>query len=106
MFRIFRIFRVLRVIRLVRARGIERLGVDLLEARASATFLLTIFMVLVVLEISGASIYYVEGGDPAANIKSASDALWWGIVTITTVGYGDRYPVTDGGRVIGVFLLI
>ncbi|HEX5039918.1 MAG TPA: potassium channel family protein [Candidatus Limnocylindria bacterium] len=106
LFRIFRVFRVLRVVRLIGARGVERLGIDLLEARASATFLLTIFMVLLVLEVSGASIYYVEGADPAANIQSASDALWWGIVTITTVGYGDQYPVTDGGRIIGVFLLI
>jgi len=106
LFRIFRLFRVVRVLRLMGARGLERFGVDIVEARASATFLLTIFMVLLVLEVAGASIYYVEGSDPAANIRSAGDALWWGIVTITTVGYGDRYPVTEGGRVIGVFLLI
>ena len=106
LFRIFRLFRVVRVVRLLGIRGLERFGVDLVEARASATFLLTIFMVLVVLELTGASIYYVESADPAANITSAGDALWWGIVTITTVGYGDQYPVTDGGRIIGVFLLI
>jgi voltage-gated potassium channel len=106
LFRIFRVFRVVRVVRLLGARGLERFGVDIVEARASATFLLTIFMVLLVLEVAGASIYYVESADSAANITSAGDALWWGIVTITTVGYGDQYPVTQGGRIIGVFLLI
>jgi voltage-gated potassium channel len=106
MFRIFRIFRIVRVVRLLRAKGFDRLAADFVESRATATFLLTIFLVLLVLEVAGASIYYVEGTDPAANIRSAGDALWWGIVTITTVGYGDQYPVTSGGRIIGVFLLI
>lgn len=106
MFRIFRIFRILRVVRLLRTYGIRRFMADIVEQRASATFLLTIFLVLLVLEVAGASIYYAEGGDPAANIRSAGDALWWGLVTITTVGYGDRYPVTPVGRFIGVILLV
>ena len=58
-----------------------------------------------VLEVAGATIFAVEGGDPAANIQSPGDALWWGLVTITTVGYGDQYPVTVGGRLIGAILL-
>jgi voltage-gated potassium channel len=40
-----------------------------------------------------------------ANIKSAEDALWWATVTITTVGYGDRYPVTTEGRIVGTLLM-
>ncbi len=43
---------------------------------------------------------------PRSNIKTPSDALWWSFVTITTVGYGDHYPVTGGGRVLAVVLAI
>lgn len=103
--RLFRVFRCVRVIRLLRQYGPARIGADLIAARASAVFLLTIFLVIVVLEVTGASVYYAEAPDPNANIVTAGDALWWGLVTITTVGYGDQYPVTELGRIIGVFLL-
>jgi voltage-gated potassium channel len=102
---IFRTFRILRVLRLLQRYGAPRLARDLDGTRALSTFLLTLFMVLVVVEFSGMAIYVVEGKDAAGNIKDASDAIWWGFVTITTVGYGDRYPVTDVGRVIGTVLL-
>jgi hypothetical protein len=101
---VFRLFRVVRVARLFRDRGPHRIVGDLDRARASATFFLTLFLVIAVVEFAGMAVYVVEsrGG---GNIQSASDALWWGFVTITTVGYGDRYPTTDAGRVIGTLLL-
>jgi voltage-gated potassium channel len=43
---------------------------------------------------------------PESNIKGAQDALWWAISTITTVGYGDRFPVTIEGRLVASFLMI
>jgi voltage-gated potassium channel len=48
----------------------------------------------------------VEHDAPGGNIRTASDVLWWAITTVTTVGYGDRYPVTDAGRIAGATLMI
>jgi voltage-gated potassium channel len=53
---------------------------------------------------SAIAILQVED-DLNSNIKSAEDAIWWAYVTITTVGYGDKYPVTTEGRIIAAFLM-
>ena len=103
--RIFRIIHITRVIRSIRRAGKEAVFAELDQSRAAATFSFTIFLVFLVLEVTGATIFSVESADPLANIQTPGDALWWGLVTITTVGYGDQYPVTPLGRLIGVFLL-
>jgi voltage-gated potassium channel len=48
----------------------------------------------------------VEQGDPGANIRSFGDALWWASTTVTTVGYGDKFPVTTEGRFVAVALML
>ena len=54
----------------------------------------------------GVSVLILESDATGANIKTATDALWWTFVTVTTVGYGDFYPVTVLGRCVAVLLMI
>ncbi len=56
--------------------------------------------------LGGAAIFSVEVDNPDANIKTPGDALWWSVVTVTTVGYGDKYPVSIEGRWIAILLMI
>jgi len=60
----------------------------------------------VMLFVAAAAMVVVERGDPDSNIKTFPDALWWAATTVTTVGYGDRYPVTALGRVVATSLMI
>ncbi|MCW3787516.1 potassium channel family protein [Plebeiibacterium sediminum] len=48
----------------------------------------------------------LESSDPNANIQSFTDALWYSVVTLTTVGYGDYFPVTFGGKILGLFIIL
>jgi len=65
---------------------------------------ISVISVLIII-FSSISILIVETA-PESNIKSSEDALWWTMETITTVGYGDKFPVTSEGRLIGVIVMI
>jgi voltage-gated potassium channel len=60
---------------------------------------------LAVLFVSRIGILLCETA-PQSNIRTAGDAVWWSMTTVTTVGYGDRYPVTAAGRVVAIALMI
>jgi hypothetical protein len=79
------------------------MGRVVIEKRAQTALFIILFLMVVVLEIGSVWVLRAEANAPKANIKTASDALWWGMVTMATVGYGDYYPVTNQGRIAGVF---
>jgi voltage-gated potassium channel len=104
--KILRMFRLWRVIRLVRNFGLGNMVRELVENRAANALLTVVFLVFCVLEFGSLAVLSAEEYASGANITNASSALWWTFVTITTVGYGDRYPVTNAGRLVGVFVMI
>ncbi len=104
-FKILRLFRLWRVYRLILRFGARNLVNEFIAHRAENALFTVVFLVLLVLQFGALAILRAELGSPNANITNASDALWWTIVTITTVGYGDRFP-TNWGRIIGVLVMI
>src|SRR3954453_16467736 len=65
-----------------------------------------VLILVVVVLLTGAGGFYLEEHGRNANVHSFGDGLWWAIVTMTTVGYGDISPVTPGGRLVGAVLMI
>jgi len=103
--RIFRLFRIVRAVRVIRRLGGPRVIREMRSEIASGTVYLVVFFGLVTLEVCGLLELHFEMNAKGANITTGGDALWWGYVTATTVGYGDQYPVTTGGRLVGLVML-
>jgi voltage-gated potassium channel len=101
--RLTRIVRILRVL-----RGANALRIILREMlrhkRASALYALALLSLSFVLLGSVGELQFETA--PNSNIHTAEEAIWWSITTITTVGYGDFYPVTTEGRIVAVVLEI
>lgn len=104
--KVLRVFRVLRVYRLLRELGPRTLWTTLIHDRANSALMTLLLMGIFVLQFGSLSILGVEGKADGANITSASDALWYTVVTISTVGYGDQFPVTNAGRLIGTLIIV
>ena len=105
-FRVGRAVRIIRVLRLLRGfRSVKTIGAVLFANRAKGAVATAAFLCILLIIFSSVAILHVEN-TPDSNIHGPQDALWWSIVTITTVGYGDRFPTTFEGRIIGVVLML
>lgn len=103
--RLFRLFRLLRLLKLARYNdALLRMKKAIILAKDE----LVIFSVLtlILLYLSAVGIYYFENEVQPDKFSSIVDSLWWSVATLTTVGYGDVYPVTTGGRLFTFFVLM
>ena len=103
--RLARLSRLARIARLLRGEKKKALIKDILDNRSRYAAFLTILLTILVLTVASVLVLQFESKSPDANITSGGDALWYAIVTITTVGYGDRYPVTAAGRITAMFIM-
>ena len=99
--RAFRVFRIVRALRSVNA-----VYQHFSSERAKGTFVMVGLMSIVAVLLATISVYELEHGQPGANIHTAGDALWWAFATITTIGYGDHFPMTVPGRIVAVVLVV
>ncbi|MDE0547643.1 ion transporter [Microbacterium sp. C7(2022)] len=104
--KILRLFRVIRVFRLLSEVGGRTVWNTLVRDRADSALMTLLLMGVFVLQFGSLAVLLAEEDVEGANITTASDALWYTVVTISTVGYGDHYPVSQVGRFIGVLIII
>ncbi len=103
--RAFRLLRLFRAFRLVRySRAIQRFHRAILLAKEELLLFLSVALLL--LFFSAVGIYYFEREAQPETFGSVFHSLWWALTTLTTVGYGDMYPVTVGGKLFTFFVLL
>lgn len=98
------LLRPLRLLRLVVLIGVMQKAVG--NAIRGKVILYTISGAVLLVYVASLAVLQAERNAPEAHIVNFGDAVWWAITTITTVGYGDMYPVTTTGRVIAALLMI
>jgi voltage-gated potassium channel len=98
-FRVFRVFRALKIVRYNKA--LKRFGLAAKIVKEEIILFMIVILIFIFLVSSG--IYYFENEAQPESFKSIPHSFWWTIVTLTTVGYGDVYPITIGGKIFTFF---
>jgi len=92
--------------RRLRSSDFRQMSKVVVRRRAQSTLLTAVLAAIIVLEAGAVLVLDAESASTSANIQTGLDALWWNVVTLATVGYGDKYPVTTAGRAIGVIVIV
>jgi voltage-gated potassium channel len=100
--RFLRLFRVLKLVRYNRAMNHFTRAIK----SAKEEIFLFIFITLILIYFAAVGIYYFENQAQPEHFSSIFDSLWWAIITLTTVGYGDVYPITVGGKIFTFLILM
>ena len=103
--RLARLSRLARIMRVLGGKHRKELIRDVLENRGQYAAFITVLLVFLITSTCSVLVLGFESSSPDANIKTGGEALWWAFVTLTTVGYGDYFPVTTMGRVAAVGLM-
>jgi voltage-gated potassium channel len=97
----------LRPLRLLRVISFGSLVIQKVAVGRQFAITLKVFLASILLAYIGAvQITITERGVEGSNIKNFGDGLWWAVTTVTTVGYGDRFPTTSTGRALAVCLML
>ena len=99
---VLRIFRILKIGRYNKA--LQRFSFMMKDLKEE--FLIFFTTTLFLIYLSGVGIYYFENTVQPENFKSIFHSIWWAIATLTTVGYGDIYPITTGGKIFTFIMLM
>ena len=104
--RLARLSRFARIAKLLRGENKKQLIKDVLDNRSQYAAFITVLLALIVLTVASVLVLQFESASPDGKILTGRDAFWYSMVTITTVGYGDYYPVTAGGRITAMFIML
>jgi len=103
--RAFRLLRLIRILKLARySEAAQRFHRAFLIAKEE--LILFLFVAAIILYLAGVGIYYFENPVQPDKFASVFHSLWWAVATLTTVGYGDVFPITAGGKVFTFFVLV
>lgn len=103
--RVLRVFRLIRIFKLGRFNNSFKTIIQVVK-ETKEELVMTMFFAFVLLLISSTLMYYAETDVQPEKFKSIGHSFWWAISTLTTVGYGDVYPVTGLGKVVSSFIAI
>jgi voltage-gated potassium channel len=104
--RLARIGRLRRISRGLSRQSKAQLIADLLHNRAQYAVLTTVLAAFLVMATGSVIVLEAESRSAEGNIRTGADAFWWAMVTITTVGYGDHFPISTTGRVAAIFIMV